>query len=117
MLKIVVTSVFVDDQEASRSHHLELAARILAGSERGAKALSQRLIGRRLERTHHGHGHLRRAHHVGDRHAVPPRGTGMDRANVVPGVVRGVSVGIDHRQLPPAMMGRGRYQCVDRLLG
>jgi hypothetical protein len=25
-------------------------------------------------------------------------------------------MGIDHRQLTPTMMGRGRYQCIDRLL-
>src|SRR5215467_1181568 len=74
-------------------------------------------MGRSLERVHHGCGHLRRAHHVGDRHAVPTRGTGMDRANVVPRKVRRPPMRIDHRQLTPTMMGCGRYQGVDRLLG
>jgi hypothetical protein len=41
----------------------------------------------------------------------------MDGANFVPRKVRRPPTGIDHRQLAPTMMGRGRYQCVDRLLG
>ena len=109
--------MLVHDQEPSRGHLFELTACIPPRLQRGAKALSQRLMGRSLERVHHGCGHLRGAHHVGDRHAVPARSAGMDGANFVPRKVRRPPTGIDHRQLAPTTMGRGRYQCVDRLLG